>query len=374
MEGHTNRPQDDADQAIRLRRFGIAAVSYLMWVLLVIFCYLRGLYHVTPGLLALYFLLVGLSNGVFFVIFHTGANKRFRDPSLTLPQMIMGLFFALLAIYHTGAARGIMLMVFLVVFIFGVFRLRAHQFLGLTAMVLSIYGAMIMFQTRLRPMPIDPVIEWLSWIMLGAVLIWFSMVGGHINKLRACLTKSNAELTRAMDTIEQLAIRDDLTQVYNRRHIFTIMQHAKALADRRNTAFCICMLDLDHFKEVNDAYGHQKGDVVLKTIAQTIQANIRDMDHMGRYGGEEFILVLTSPKVEDARVCVERIRQVCAQLTYPGLPETCRVTVSAGVALYRWNESLDQLIYRADDAVYRAKAQGRNTVVFQPELDVLAEG
>lgn len=366
-------PRDDPDQAVRIRRFGIAAISYCMWVLLVLYCYLNGLINIAPQVLYFIFAILALLNSALYLIFRTGFNKRFRDPSLTMPQMIMGSLFAVLITYYADSVRGVMLMVYLVVFIFGVFRLRVRQFLSLTALVLGIYGAIILYQTRTRPGEFNTVQEWLTWTVLAAVLIWFSIVGGYIYRLRSSLTKTNAELNRAMTTIEQLAILDDLTQVYNRRHIFAIMQHVKASADRSGTSFCICMLDLDHFKEVNDTLGHMAGDMVLKSTAQAMRANIRDVDFIARYGGEEFILILSSPDINDALVCVERIRQVCAELTYPDLPDSFHVTISAGVAQYQPVESLDALIFRADTALYRAKSQGRNSVSFEAVFEAVPE-
>ena len=124
------------------------------------------------------------------------------------------------------------------------------------------------------------------------------------------------------------------------------------------------MLDLDHFKQVNDTYGHMMGDIVLKTVAQTIEKNIRTADYLARYGGEEFILILTYPDVEEGLKCAERICRICAELKFAGLPESYSITISGGVTAYRPRESVDELVKRSDEALYCAKARGRNRIEY----------
>ena len=361
-------PKDDPAQAVRIRRFSMAAASYAMWVMLVLYCYIEGLFNVSARAIYLCFILVALVNAVFYAIFRTGFNKRFKEASLTMPQMITASLFCIWVIYYADSTRGVMLLVYLVVFTFGVFRLRIRQFLFLTLLVLGIYGGVILALAKFHPEKFNPQLELLTWVVLAAVLFWFSMVGGYINLLRANVVKINGDLSKAMATIEQLAIHDELTQVYNRRYIFNVMQREKSLADRGNPSFSICMIDLDHFKRVNDSFGHMMGDMVLKTIAQTIQNNIRQADYLARYGGEEFIVILAYPDIGDALVCAERIRYVCSALSYPNLPESFHITISTGVAHYQPVESVDELIQRADTALYRAKANGRNSVEYQPPL------
>lgn len=355
-------PADDPAQALRIRRFLMAAQSYLIWIVLACYGYVRGLTSITLKTLCFWLSLVVLANIVQYVILRTGYNKRFKDPSLTVPQMMVGLFFGLVVAYYADAARGAMLLVFIAIFIFGMFRLQVRQFMYLAIFVVIMYAGVIFALVRFKPGQINLTVELLALTVLGAVLIWFSFIGGYINRLRESVIKANNELSRAMGTIAELAIHDDLTQVYNRRHFFTVLQREKSLCDRGQSAFSLCMIDLDHFKRINDTYGHMMGDVVLKAIAQCIQNNIRDVDYIARYGGEEFALVLAYPSLQDSLMCAERIRRLCGDLIFAGLPGSLRVTISLGVARYDLDESIDELIRRADAALYRAKAAGRNCV------------
>jgi len=357
-------PKDDPAQALRIRRFGMAAASYVMWVVLILFCFSRGLMSMSAGTLSGIILSLVAGNAFFYIVLRSGYNKRLKDPSLTMPQMVMGALFAIIVTYHAESVRGVMLLIYLVVFTFGVFRLQVRQFLYLTVLVLLSYGGIIAYLTKYYPGRINTQLEILAWVVLASILIWFSFIGGYINRLRSSVMRFNAELKQAMATIAELAIHDELTQVYNRRHIFTILQREKSLADRGKASFAVCMLDLDHFKQVNDTYGHMMGDIVLKTVAQTIEKNIRAADYLARYGGEEFILILTYPDVEDGLKCAERINRICAELQFAGLPESFRATISGGVTAYRSTESVDQLVKRADEALYCAKARGRNRIEY----------
>jgi len=357
-------PKDDSAQALRIQRFGMAAASYAMWVVLILFCYSRGLLSMSSMMLFGMIMMLVAGNAIFYLVLRSGRNKRLKDPSLTMSQMVMGALFAIVVIFYAEAVRGVMLLIFLVAFTFGVFHLEVRQFLYLTVLVLAGYGGTIIYQANYHPGRINTELEILAWVVLASILIWFSFIGGYINRLRSNVMRFNVELKQAMATIADLAIHDELTQVYNRRHVFTILQREKSLADRGKSTFAVCMLDLDHFKHINDRYGHTIGDVVLRTIAQTIQKNIRTADYLARYGGEEFMLIMTYPDVEEGLKCAERICQTCAQQRIVGLPDAHPVTISGGVTAYRPTESVDELVNRADEALYCAKNKGRNRIEY----------
>jgi diguanylate cyclase (GGDEF)-like protein len=252
----------------------------------------------------------------------------------------------------------VVLLLYLVVFVFGLFRLRVWQFLFLSLFAVVNYAAVILLLYQLHPEAINTRIEVVNLVVLAMVLPWFSLVGGYITNLRAMIAK-------ALSTIEQLAIIDDLTQVFNRRQMYKILNEQKALGDRGIHPFSICIFDLDHFKLVNDTYGHSAGDIVLKTVAQEAQKNLRNIDHIARYGGEEFILILTNMKPREAIICAERVRDMIKKLMFENMPEKFRITISVGVTEYQPNEFIQDAINRADKALYRAKANGRDRVEYE---------
>jgi diguanylate cyclase (GGDEF)-like protein len=164
--------------------------------------------------------------------------------------------------------------------------------------------------------------------------------------------------------LEQLASKDGLTGVYNRRALFELGENEVARVRRQKSPLSLLMLDLDHFKAINDAHGHQVGDRVLADFAQQIQGVLRKPALLGRYGGEEFAVLLPDTNREEARLAAQRmLHSATAQ---PGLPQC---TVSIGLATFypTGDDSLQALISRADAALYRAKHLGRNRIEEAPD-------
>ena len=179
------------------------------------------------------------------------------------------------------------------------------------------------------------------------------------------LTKTQGfiKLQQALDFINELAIRDELTGSHNRRHLIKLIEDEREHASHSNTTFSLCLLDIDYFKRINDTYGHSAGDLVLREFALCVQKRIRDTDSFGRYGGEEFLLMLPRTTQEEAHVFAERVRLRVQQLSFSGVSPDLNVTVSIGVAEFRRGESIGQTVARADEALYQAKSSGRNRVV-----------
>ena len=343
----------------------MAFASYLMWIVLIAHCYCQGWFRTSLNAMLGLFALIVVMNSVIFLVFSTGLNKRFKDPSLTMHQMILATFWTMVVAYYTDEVRGIILLLYMVVFIFGVFRLNLRQFLTLAFIALTGYAVVIAQLLINHPDKINPRAELVYWVMLAAVLFWFSAIGSYINNIRKRLAKANIELSQANERIRQVAVHDDLTGAYNRRQMLKILDREKALADRGEPSFSMCIFDLDDFKRVNDTFGHLAGDMVLKTLIGAIMANLRKQDYVARYGGEEFLTILAYPDIDDALICAERLRNLASSLNYPGLPEDFRVTISIGVTSYLPIESIDAVIARADTALYRAKTAGKNTIAVE---------
>ncbi|TVR67218.1 MAG: GGDEF domain-containing protein [Spirochaetaceae bacterium] len=169
--------------------------------------------------------------------------------------------------------------------------------------------------------------------------------------------------------LEELAGQDALTGLNNRVRFNDIIQRELTRIRRTGEQSCLVLLDLDYFKKVNDTYGHPVGDSVLVTIARVIRENLRDTDHVARFGGEEFTLLLPGTSLEGAWQVAEKVRLAISECSYPGAPDDFSVTASFGVAplLAERNTedgsvSLDRVYGEADRALYRAKHMGRNRV------------
>jgi diguanylate cyclase (GGDEF)-like protein len=361
-------PREDPHQALRIKRFLMAFGSYFMWMLIVLYCYIQGIFGMSLPQTLLICGMVSAMNIIIFFIIRTGLNKHFKDPSLTEVQMVLATVWVMIITYYLIQARGIMLLLYMVVFIFGIFRLNLRRFCSLSVFAVLSYGFVIALLHANRPESINIKVELLYMVTLGAVLLWLSFMGSYLSILRKKLSIANSELSNAMHLIKQQAIHDDLTGVYNRGYLFQILLREKSLADRGECPFSVCIFDLDDFKKVNDTYGHFYGDTVLKTLTQRTKENIRQQDYIARYGGEEFVLVLAYSDIGDAAKCVERIRRMISEITFPGLPENFRVTISIGLTRYQPCETIDALLVRADDALYRAKRSGKNTIICNPPV------
>ena len=175
------------------------------------------------------------------------------------------------------------------------------------------------------------------------------------------------ENARLFSQTQQLALVDALTGLYNRRHFFNLAEIEVARSLRYHQSLCAIMIDIDHFKQVNDTFGHKVGDLTLQTIAQKCSQNLRVMDLIGRYGGEEFVVALPETRRKEAFLVAERIRQTIASTEIDTPRGKVHVTASLGIAgLTDDYRTLDALLDCADQAMYVAKKAGRNCVsIFQ---------
>jgi two-component system, cell cycle response regulator len=176
------------------------------------------------------------------------------------------------------------------------------------------------------------------------------------------LVELNAELIEAQIRLEVQAHTDALTGLPNRRAIVDLLEKELQRSRREHTALAVGMIDIDHFKRVNDEYGHASGDAVLCELARRMRSALRPYDDVGRFGGEEFLVVVPGVSTSELRELLERLREVVHEAPFTADGRGLAVTVSLGGAEHS-GESMDALIARADDALYVAKARGRDLVV-----------
>ena len=180
------------------------------------------------------------------------------------------------------------------------------------------------------------------------------------------LKHTQDQLRQCLNELEKLAITDSLTEIWNRRRISELAQREFNRACRYNRPFSLIIFDIDTFKKVNDTYGHAVGDQVLKIIAKTVLGSLRKVDFFGRWGGEEFLVILPEIEVKTAINVAERLRKCIAKTVIPLEENFLQVTVSIGVASYQpADKKIDDILQRADQSLYSAKKQGRNQVSCQ---------
>jgi diguanylate cyclase (GGDEF)-like protein len=184
----------------------------------------------------------------------------------------------------------------------------------------------------------------------------------------AKIVKEKQELQKQLEEknkqLEQMAATDPLTALYNRRHFARVLEQLFAEAQRYDNDLACVMIDLDGYKQLNDAFGHQVGDQLLTMAGKVISANMRKMDVAARYGGDEFVLLLPHAGTEDANNAASRIREEFCHVSAPVLRRDKGVTMSAGISALKQNHATraEQLVAQADAALYAAKAAGRNRI------------
>ncbi|GAM09230.1 response regulator PleD [Geobacter sp. OR-1] len=173
------------------------------------------------------------------------------------------------------------------------------------------------------------------------------------------------ELKRSNEMLKELSNTDPLTQLFNRRYMMEVLDREIQRTARKGSPISILLIDIDHFKKVNDTYGHQLGDVVLVNVANVIRKYLRTYDVAARYGGEEFVAILPETPLDEAITVAERIRAATQQSSFSNKLQSLKITISIGVATFPMPglDSVDDLIRIADEGLYRAKSEGRNRVI-----------
>lgn len=193
--------------------------------------------------------------------------------------------------------------------------------------------------------------EQIKWLVPLSLLLMLILVLAYIGSLR---------FVRALDFA---ATHDVLTQLYSRRHVLELALQVQSMAKRLHQHYALVLLDVDHFKTVNDRYGHAAGDAVLQGIAAALQQAGRKSDLVGRYGGEEFVVVLPATDPAGALLAAERLRLAVATRVFSVGEQVLPVTISLGYICDDGSQRLEDLLQAADQALYQAKAAGRNCVI-----------
>lgn len=360
---------DEADrralQALVTKRFGMAAGTYGLALLITWITVAGGFYKASIESAMVWVVLIVLSQLGFFWVFYRGYNLRFRDPSLTEPQVLVALVWLTFFLFNLGDYRGSLLVMYVLVLMFAVF-LPPRVFIRYAALSFISFVAMSFYDYQLGRLA-EPQVALLEGSVLLVTLVWMCLFVGYVCRLRQRMRQRRFALQAHQETLrgmmrqlENLASTDELTGLYNRR-FFIKRAEAELNRLRKGHQSGLALIDLDFFKKINDRYGHATGDRVLQTFASVARSCLRDDDILARYGGEEFVLLLPNTDAEQFTACCERLREAFANVQpldvvlQPG-----QLSLSIGLTLLNAGDSLDESLQRADDAMYRAKAGGRN--------------
>ena len=206
-------------------------------------------------------------------------------------------------------------------------------------------------------------VERVLFLASAVVLPIAAAMAGRLSAMRSQLRTQKHDLKDALQSNMLLAKQDTLTGLPNRRHALELMAYEEKRDARQQASCCVCVLDIDHFKRVNDTFGHGMGDEVLRLFARASTSCLRTVDVLARWGGEEFVLLMPETSLATGTVVVERLRGHLARADiWQSMPQV-KVTFSAGIASHAPSEAMEATLARADGALYQAKAQGRNCTV-----------
>ncbi len=351
----------DRAQRIRLRRTLVASLVYALAAFGQLWAAEAGLAEVHMA----HTLIVCLAPGLFgfYLVIRSGLNRRLADPALTVPQMVFALLALAAAYVINPGIRGMLLMIVALVLTFAAFTLSPRQSRALGLLAVGTLGVVMLAMAARAPQVFDPTIERIHFVFAAVVLPVISFLAGELSSMRAHLKQQKAELKLALQRIHRLATRDDLTGLINRRHMEELVELEAHRASRSGSTPCLCLVDIDHFKRVNDEHGHAAGDHALRLFARQASASLRETDVLARWGGEEFLVMLPDTQPEEARVGFERMRRLLLRDATWGEQIHLRVSFSAGLTAWRTGENLGDALARADAALYRAKAEGRDRLV-----------
>ncbi|HEU0202473.1 MAG TPA: GGDEF domain-containing protein [Burkholderiaceae bacterium] len=308
----------------------------------------------------------------FYLLLRSSLPDRSRDHNLTA--------------WHVGAASAnqiIFLAVapqlaffyFLVlfnIFAFGAFRMSVRAGIVAWTAVAVASAAVVAAHGAAIALPIaTPQEQTLVWLAFVVVLGRSVFLGFYGSGIRNELRRRHAALQASLKQIEELASRDELTGVLNRRSLLALLDNLIADAARDGTTFSIALLDLDNFKDVNDEHGHAAGDEVLAAFARTATAMLRTTDRFGRYGGDEFMLVMPDTGADAAAAVVARLRAAFDSIDWAGVQPRLSLGPSAGVAEFHAGDDAAALLHRADAALYGVK---RARIAAAPPLRAVTGG
>ncbi len=359
----------DKFQKIRLQRLAMAVGTYCFVIL---YAYLiewagMGAFSAAEEFTLIASAIAG--NGLFLFLILSGLNRYLTDPSMTQMQIIFSAGWGMIAILALPDARPLVLLLYLPSFMFGALILKRMAYLKLALLISVMLAAIQLYEYQhLRP-DMNIAYELLVWACFTVTLIWFALFGSYLAKARILVRHQNIKLQQTQKRLTKLtkelshaANTDPLTNILNRRAFYTQVEALKTIQGHGQLPHSVLLIDVDHFKRLNDDYGHACGDAALVVIAQRIDNLLRANDLLVRWGGEEFLVLLRQLGPSQAYEAAERIRLACEKALQIDGQTPIPNSVSIGIASATDLRDLNTTIKQADNALYQAKRKGRNRV------------
>jgi len=351
----------DPAQRVRLAQAGLAMVVMTAGVIAMHYFVWVGVAAQGPVLWWSLLTLAGMAG--FYALIRGGWSRRWAEPSLTVPQMLFALTSGAVAYALLGAGRGAVFPVVMVVLMFGMFVVSPRQMRWLSVYAVVLYGAVMAVMVAINPSSYPVVIEVGHFLLVATMMPAMSMLAARLSRMRHRARLQRAELAQALARLREHTTRDELTGLINKRHMQELMEQEHQRCIRSGQSFCLAVLDIDRFKPVNEAHGYTVGDAVLRAVAQEALRHVRVSDTLSRWGGEEFVLMMSDTRAALARGGLERLHQKVGALRILHGTAAVGITLSGGMAEHHAGETVAQTLARAERALQEAKSQGYDRVV-----------
>ncbi len=300
---------------------------------------------------------------VFFYAIRSGYSLRFTDPSLTVPQMVYAICCAAIAYALAGHGRGSAFPILMVTFMFSMYSLPPAHVRRAGYFAVTVFGLSMALMSHRNPQVFNPAVEWGHFMMIAIMVPAISALAGHLSRLRSRLRRQKKDLALALGRIQDLATRDELTGLINRRHMHDLMEQERQRGVRSGQTFCIAVLELDDFDRLHDELGMEASDVLLQRFAQEALHVVRISDLLCRWDQKRFLLMLSNTRISLAKLGLERLHERGRLAATDASEFSGQLAFSAGLVEHRAGESVAQAIDRAESGLRAAVEAGRNRVM-----------
>ncbi|MET0332717.1 MAG: diguanylate cyclase [Rhizobacter sp.] len=348
-------------QRLRLVQCGTAMLLVLGSVLNMHYLVWAGLAPLVPTAWWTLVLVGGFV--VFFVTIRSGQNLRYAEPSLTVPQMVFAILCGAAAYAIAGRGRGGAFPILMVIFMFSMYSLAPLTVLRTSFFAVGVFGITMAVMAYRDPAVYEPSVEWGHFIMIAIMVPAIAVLAGQLSRLRDRLRRQKKDIAVALARIQELATRDELTGLINRRHMLELMEQERQRGVRSGQSFCIAVIDIDDFRDIIDEYGHPFADQLLRRFSNEALNVIRISDLLSRWDGKEFLLMLSNTRASLGRTSLERLRDRMKAVAIEAPGAALHLSFSAGVTEHRAGETVADTVHRAEHALLNAKAGGHNKVV-----------
>jgi diguanylate cyclase (GGDEF)-like protein len=347
----------------------LAAALYMTWCLITyLVCIPTGL--LSPAMGYTFMVQEIAACLTIYPLVRSGLTRHWADRGLVVPQMVWASAASVVAYASMASTRPVFLQTLCLIQVFGFFSLKPRQARWLGGINIMMLLIMLVVMTVIRPADFDLPSESLKVGTSCFILALMAWQSSNFAQFRQKVSKDKRHLQASLEEVHRIALHDALTGLPNRQFMQERMEAELLRTQQTGSHFSLALLDLDHFKRINDEHGHHVGDEALIAFARTTRNAMRETDMLGRWGGEEFVVMMLDTEPAPLGVtALNRVRANLACTTISHSAPDLRVQFSAGLTHSRPNERLEQLMNRADKALYEAKAKGRNRTCIAPLPD-----